>query len=183
MHFAPPVTCEPLLRCAGVHQGSNSLSVSATERGECRPRRLTFRQQPILRRQTDTTVRVKPVCRSYPEHSANRLRCLFRFQNLTRCDQTLMAALPATADIDALVLRVSFGPARSYHRNDRYCERRHATALNHDAWPRLISMLAARSNSLAVGSAKSSAPAYRVIMLNNAHTAIASVRASVLTLA
>jgi hypothetical protein len=62
-----------------------------------------------------------------------------------------------------------------------YGDRRHATSLNHDAYPRLRSMPAARSNSLFVGMAKSSASAYRVTILNSAHTAIASIRASVLT--
>src|SRR3984957_16083364 len=58
---------------------------------------------------------------------------------------------------------------------------RHGISLNHDAYPRLRSMLAARSNSLAVGSAKPSASAYRVTTLNSAPTATASLRASALT--
>src|SRR5260370_1549095 len=51
----------------------------------------------------------------------------------------------------------------------------------HEAYLRLRSMLAARSNSFAVGSAKSRALAYRVTMLNIAPTAIASFRPSALT--
>jgi hypothetical protein len=66
-------------------------------------------------------------------------------------------------------------------RTSREGENRHAISLNHDAYPRLRSMLAARSNSLAVGSAKSSASAYRVTTLNSAPTATASLRASALT--